>query len=106
MIITSIFKIFFSLFIQLYIAKVPIGSGSGESFPAPDTTKKVRIRNPDLSSLVPTSLLIMCYRYTYLLYCAILSCPFAVLESVLCLSSASAFVACPYYVHNLTSKKQ
>ena len=47
---TSIFKIF-SLFIQLYIAKVPIGSGSGENFPdpAPDPTKKVRIRirNPD-----------------------------------------------------------
>ena len=41
--------IFFS-FIQLYIAKVTIGSGygSGENFldPAPDPTKKVRIR-PD-----------------------------------------------------------
>ena len=37
-----------SLFLQLYIAKVPIGSGSGsgENFldPAPDPTKKVRIR--------------------------------------------------------------
>ena len=28
---SSIFKIFFSLFIQLYIAKVPIGTGSGSS---------------------------------------------------------------------------
>ena len=36
------------MFIQLYIAKVPIGSRSGENFPAPDPTKKVqiRIRNP------------------------------------------------------------
>jgi len=32
------------MFIQLYIAKVPVGSGSGENFP--DPTKKVRIRNP------------------------------------------------------------
>ena len=48
---TSIFKNF-SLFIQLYIAKVLIGSGSGygsgENFPDPDPTKKVRIRqDPD-----------------------------------------------------------
>ena len=37
------------MFIQLYIAKVPIGSGSGENFPDPDPIKKVRIRigNPD-----------------------------------------------------------
>ena len=40
------------MFIQLYIAKVPIGSGSGpdENFldPAPGPTKKVRIRpDPD-----------------------------------------------------------
>ena len=51
---TSIFLIFFifSLFIQLYIAKVPIGSGHGsghgsgasENFPDPDPTKKDRIR--------------------------------------------------------------
>ena len=32
------------MFIQLYIVKVPIGSGSGENFP--DPTKKVRLRNP------------------------------------------------------------
>ena len=40
-----IFLNIFSLFIQLYIAKVPIGSGSGENCPdpAPDPTKKVRI---------------------------------------------------------------
>jgi len=44
---TSLLKIpILSLFIQLYIVKVPIGSGSGENFPAP--TKKVRIRiRPD-----------------------------------------------------------
>ena len=41
---TSIFKIFFSLFIQLYIAKVPLGSGYVENFPDPDPTKKGRIR--------------------------------------------------------------
>ncbi len=39
---------------QLYIAKVPIGSwsgyGSGENFPDPDPTKKVRIRNPGPAS--------------------------------------------------------
>ncbi len=45
---SSILKIFFSLFIQLYIAKVLIGSGFGENFPDPDPTKKVRIRNPAL----------------------------------------------------------
>ena len=44
------FKNIFSLFIQLYIAKVPIRSGSesGENSPAPDPSKKVRIRpDPD-----------------------------------------------------------
>ena len=44
---TTNFKIFFPcLYVQLYIAKVPIGSGSGKKFPdpAPDPTKKVRIR--------------------------------------------------------------
>ena len=34
----------FSLFMQLYITKIPIGSGSGENFADPDPTKKVRIR--------------------------------------------------------------
>jgi len=46
---SSIFKIFVPcLHIQIYTAKVPIGSGSGENFPDPDLdpTKKVRIRNP------------------------------------------------------------
>ena len=47
---TSIFFNIFTLFIQLYIAKVPIEAGSGENFPdpTPDPTKKVRIRNPVL----------------------------------------------------------
>jgi len=40
---------------QLYTAKVPIGYGSGENFtdPAPDPTKKVRIRirNPGYSAV-------------------------------------------------------
>jgi len=37
-----------SLFIQLYIANVPIGSGSGENFPDLAPNKKVRIRpDPD-----------------------------------------------------------
>jgi len=45
---TSIIKIFFSLFIQLHIAKIPIGSG--ENFPDPDPTRKVRIRNPGFRS--------------------------------------------------------
>jgi len=50
------------LFIQLYIAKVPVpigsgfGSGSGENFPDPDPTKKgriwIRIRNPGLWNIV------------------------------------------------------
>ena len=35
---------FFALFLQLYVAKVPIGSGSGENFPDQDPSKKVRIR--------------------------------------------------------------
>ena len=40
---SSIYKIFFPcLYIQLYITKVPIGSGSGENFP--DPTQKIRIR--------------------------------------------------------------
>ena len=43
---SSIFLYIFSLLIQLYIAKVPIGSGSGGNFPDPAPTKKVRIR-PD-----------------------------------------------------------
>ena len=54
----ALFLKYFSLFLQLYIAKVPIGSvsgygsGSGENFPDPapdpDPTKKVRIRpDPD-----------------------------------------------------------
>ena len=48
---TSIFKIFFPcLYNFTYIAKVPIGSGSGENFPdpalVPYPTQKVRIR-PD-----------------------------------------------------------
>jgi len=34
------------LFIQLYIAKVPIGSGSGENFPDPTINARIRIRNP------------------------------------------------------------
>ena len=41
------------MFIQLYIAKVPIGSGSGSGENYPYPTKKVRmrirIRNPELS---------------------------------------------------------
>ena len=45
---SSIFKIFFPWLynFKLYIAKVLIGSGSGENFPdpAPDPNKKVRIR--------------------------------------------------------------
>ena len=40
---SSIFLILY-LFIQLYTAKV--GSGSGENFPDPYPTKKVRIRKP------------------------------------------------------------
>ena len=44
---TSILKYFFLVyFLQLYIAKVPIGSGSGSGENYPDPTKKVRIR-PD-----------------------------------------------------------
>ena len=43
-----LFLKYFSLFLQLYIAKVPIGSGSGENFL--DPAKKVRIRNPDRCS--------------------------------------------------------
>ena len=49
----SIFNKKFSLFLQLYIAEVPIesgyGCGSSGNFPAPDPTKKVRIRirNPE-----------------------------------------------------------
>ena len=46
------------MFLQLYIAKVPIGSGSGygssEKFPDPDPTKKVWIRNPALVFCIPT----------------------------------------------------
>ena len=38
------FNNIFSCFIQLYIAKVLIGSSSGEHFPVPDPTEKVRIR--------------------------------------------------------------
>jgi len=45
---TSIFKNIFPLFLQLYIAKIPIGSGSGENFLALDPSKKGRIRlDPD-----------------------------------------------------------
>jgi len=40
------FENIFSLFIQLYIAKIPVGSGSGENFANPAPTKKIRIRNP------------------------------------------------------------
>ena len=42
----SNFKNIFSLFLQLYIAQVPIVFGSGDNFLDPDPTKKVRIRNP------------------------------------------------------------
>ena len=44
--VKALFKKKSSLFMQLYIAKVPIGSGYGENFPdpAPDPTKNFRIR--------------------------------------------------------------
>ena len=49
----------FSLFIQLYIAKVPIGSGSGENFLDPTKQDRIRIRNPGKMCL-DENLILLC----------------------------------------------
>ena len=76
---SSICKIF-CLFLQLYIAKVPIrsgyGSGSGGNYP--DPTKKVRIRNPASAHTDWISCIYLA-QYPRLPFCGFIYKPFIIL---------------------------